>query len=224
MANPSAAWKAGHPWASVYDFFVEREPLARVAGRLAFGTDTRLLYRAIDSVAELPEGSAVLDIPVGGGVALRGLKPGQKIRYVAADISPDMLERTEKAARERGVEDQVELRDADVEKLPFDDGEFDLVLSFAGLHCFPRPRLAVLEIARVLKPGGHFTGSVFLTDTGLRYKPAIAGGRLAGVMGPSGTRSDLEAWLRDAGLRSVSIDLSGAIAYFTGTKPDATRR
>ena len=49
MPNPSKAWEAGHPWATVYDFFVERESLARVAGRLAFGTDTRLLYDAMGS-------------------------------------------------------------------------------------------------------------------------------------------------------------------------------
>jgi SAM-dependent methyltransferase len=219
MANPSAAWRAGHPWATVYDFFVERETLARVAGRLAFGTDTSLLYDAIDAVGELPEGSAVLDVPVGGGVALRGVRPGQGIRYVAADISPDMLERTENTAREHGVEDQVELREADVEKLPFEDGEFDLVQSFAGLHCFPNPRKAVLEIARVLRPGGKFRGSVFLTDRGLRYQPAIIGGRIGGVMGPSGTRGDLDAWLHDAGLQDVQIELSGAIAYFSATKP-----
>lgn len=218
MANPSAAWKAGHPWASVYDFFVERESLARVVGRLTFGTDTSLLYDAIDAVGDLPAGSAVLDIPVGGGVALRGLRRGQGIRYVAADISPDMLERTERVARERGLEDQVELREADVEKLPFGVGEFDLVQSFAGLHCFPNPRKAVLEIARVLKPGAKFTGSVFLTGTGLRYQPAIVGGRLSGVMGPSGTRADLDAWLHDAGLENVRINLSGAIAYFSATK------
>src|SRR4051794_30484435 len=219
MANPSAAWRAGHPWATVYDFFVERETLARLAGRVAFGTDTSLLYRAIDAVGELPAGSAVLDIPVGGGVALRGLQPGQGIRYVAADISPDMLERTERVARERGVEDQVELREADVEKLPFEDGEFDLVQSFAGLHCFPNPRKAVLEIARVIKPGGEFKGSVFLTDRGLRYQPAIVGGRIGGVMGPSGTHADLDGWLHDAGLQDVRIKLSGAIADFRATRP-----
>jgi ubiquinone/menaquinone biosynthesis C-methylase UbiE len=219
MPNPSASWEAGHPWASVYDFFVERESLARVAGRVAFGTDTRLLYRAIDSVGDLPEGGSVLDIPTGGGVALRGVKPGQGIRYVAADISPDMLRRTEQVARERGVEDQVELRSADVEQLPFDDGEFDLVISFAGLHTFPRPRVAVLEMARVLRPGGQVTGSVFLTGTSVRYLPVIVGGRLAGLMGPSGTRAELEAWLRDAGLRNVRIEVSGAIGYFTATKP-----
>jgi ubiquinone/menaquinone biosynthesis C-methylase UbiE len=220
MANPSAAWKAGHPWASVYDFVVERESLARVAGRLAFGTDTRLLYRAIDSVGELPEGSAVLDIPTGGGVALRGLRPGQGIRYVAADISPQMLERARRVAHERGVEDQVELSSADVERLPFDDGEFDLCISFAGLHCFPDPRAAVHEIARVVRPGGRFTGSVFLTGTGVRYMPAVVGGRIAGVMGPSGTRTDLDDWLHDAGFREVRIELSGAVGYFAATKPE----
>jgi SAM-dependent methyltransferase len=219
MANPSAQWEAGHPWASVYDFFVERERLARVAGRVAFGTDTRLLYRTIASVGELPDGSAVLDIPVGGGVALKGLMPSDRVRYVAADISPEMLERTRRVARERGVEDQVELVRADVEQLPFEDGEFDVCLSLAGLHCFPDPEAAVHEIARVVKPGGRFVGSVFLTGTGLRYVPGIVGGRLAGVMGPSGSREDLDRWLHDAGFRGVRIDLSGAIGYFTATKP-----
>jgi ubiquinone/menaquinone biosynthesis C-methylase UbiE len=218
MANPSTAWEAGHPWASVYDFFVERESLARVAGRVAFGTDTRLLYRAIDAVRDLPDGSAVLDIPTGGGVALRGLEPGQDIRYVAADIAPEMLARTQRVARERGL-DQVEVQSADVENLPFEDGEFDLVQSFAGLHCFPNPRKAVLEIARVVKPGGQFNGSVFLTGTGLRYVPAIVGGRMSGVMGPSGSRSDLDGWLHEAGFQNVRIEMSGAIGYFTAGKP-----
>lgn len=217
--NPSAAWKAGHPWAAVYDFFVERESLARVVGRLAFGTDTRLLYDAIASVGELPAGSTVLDIPTGGGVALRGLRPGQGIRYVAADISPEMLGRAERAAREWRVEDQVELRAADVERLPFEDGEFDLCLSFAGLHCFPDPRAAAVEIGRVVRPGGRFMGSAFLTGTGLRYTPGIVGGRLAGLMGPSGSRADLDDWLHDAGFRQVRIELSGAIGYFDATKP-----
>jgi SAM-dependent methyltransferase len=220
MANPSAAWAAGHPWSAVYDFFVERESLARVAGRLAFGTDTGLLYDAIDSIGELQAGSSVLDIPTGGGVALRGIRPGQGIHYVAADISPDMLDRARRVASERGVEDQVEFETADVERLPFGVGEFDLVISFAGLHCFPRPRVAVLEIARVLRGGGDFAGSVFLTGTSIRYVPAIVAGRAAGVMGPSGSRADLEGWLRDAGLRNVRIEVSGAIAYFRATKPE----
>jgi SAM-dependent methyltransferase len=219
MVNPSAAWKAGHPWSYVYDYFVERESLARVVGQVAFGTDTRLLYEAIDSLGALPDSSAVLDIPVGGGVALRGIDPDQDVRYVAADISPAMLARTERVAKERGLERQVELVSADVEDMQFADGEFDLCVSFAGLHCFPHPAAAVKEIARVLKPGGRFRGSVFLTGTGVRYVPAIMGGRAAGVMGPSGSRDDLERWLRDAGFEDVKIELSGAIGYFDAKQP-----
>ena len=218
MSGVSANWRRGHPWAAVYDFFVERETLSRPAGRLLFGTDTRLLYRSFAAIEHVPAGGAVLDIPCGGGVALRGLQPGHDVRYVAADIAPDMLERTARAARERGLA-QVETRTADVEDLPFDDGEFDLCLSFAGLHCFPHPDVATREIARVLKPGGRFVGSVFLTDGGIRYGPLVVLGRAAGVMGPSGGRDDLERWLARAGLRSPRIERSGAIAYFSATRP-----
>ena len=218
MSGVSANWRRGHPWAAVYDFFVERETLSRPVAKLLFGTDTQLLYRGLNAVDEVPGGSAILDIPCGGGVALRALRPDKDVRYVAADIAPAMLERTAQVARQRGL-DQVETRAADVETLPFADGEFDLCISFAGLHCFPHPDRAAREIARVLAPGGRFTGSVFITDGGIRYEPMVALGRLAGVMGPSGKRADLERWLAEAGLVDAEVELSGAIAYFTATRP-----
>jgi SAM-dependent methyltransferase len=202
-----------HPWASVYDFFVEREALSRSAGRLIFGTDTRLLYDQFAAIGKVPDFGSVLDIPCGGGVALRGLRADQDVRYVAADISPAMLERTASVAADRGL-DQVELQIADVEALPFADREFDLILSFAGLHVFPRPAVAVREIARCLAPGGLFTGSVFLTDGGVRYLPLRAAGRAAGLMGPSGSAADIRRWLLAAGLTGVELRRSGAIGYF----------
>jgi SAM-dependent methyltransferase len=209
----SANWRRGHPWAAVYDFFVEREALSRPVGKVVFGTDTRLLYDGMRAIDDVPDRGAVLDIPCGGGVALRALSPARRIRYVAADIAPGMLSRAEHVAEERGL-DQVEPRLADVEDLPFADGEFDLCLSFAGLHCFPRPDVATREIGRTLKPGGRFVGSVFLTDGGLRYRPMVLFGRTAGVMGPSGGLRDLERWLDDAGFEDARIERSGAIAYF----------
>src|SRR5258708_624972 len=60
-----------HPWASVYDFFVEREALSRLLGRLLFGTDARLLYDQLDAIAAVPDGGSILDIPCGGGVRAR---------------------------------------------------------------------------------------------------------------------------------------------------------
>ena len=89
------------------------------------------------------------------------------------------------AARERGVDDQVEPRIADVGDLPFEDGSFDLVVSFTGLHCFPDPARAVVEMVRVLRPGGVITGSALLNDSGIQHEPIRRAGRLAG---PARTR------------------------------------
>jgi SAM-dependent methyltransferase len=49
---------------------------------------------------------------------------------------------------------------ADATRLPFRSGTFDLVTSFDMLQCVHDDASAVREIARVLKPGGHFVGSV----------------------------------------------------------------
>jgi ubiquinone/menaquinone biosynthesis C-methylase UbiE len=217
MSGVSANWARGHPWSAVYDFFVERESLSRPIGQLLFGTDTRLLYERMRAVDDVPDGGSVLDIPCGGGVALRALSPGRQIHYIAADIAPDMLVRTEQVAHELDL-DQVETDIADVENLQYPDGKFDLCLSFAGLHCFPHPDVATREIARVLKPGGRFVGSVFLRDGGIRYEPMALLGRLAGVMGPSGGLRDLQRWIDDAGFSESRIDRSGAIAYFDAVR------
>ena len=203
----------------MYDFFVEREALSRPLGRLLFGTDARLLYDQLDAIAAVPDGGSILDIPCGGGVALRGLRPQQDVRYVAADVSETMLARTARVAAARGLA-QVRYELADVAALPFADGEFDLILSFAGLHVFPRPAAAVREIGRCLAPGGRFAGSVFLTDGGLRYVPLLASARAAGLMGPSGGAADVRRWLLAAGLTGVTLRRSGAIGYFeAGREP-----
>ena len=152
LPNVSDVWRRDPPWAAIYSSGVGNEPLARVVGRVFWGTDVGLLYRAASVIGEQPDGAAVLDVPCGGGVALRGLRREQRVRYVAADIAEAMLERTGREAERRGLR-QVELRRADVEELPFADGEFDLCVSFTGLHCFPHPRRAIGELGRVVRPG-----------------------------------------------------------------------
>ncbi len=209
----SDVWRGDHPWATFYDFMVEHERIGGTLWKLGGGTDLRLLYAAADEIAALPAGAAVLDVPCGGGVALRGLRPSQDVRYVAADISPAMLRRTAQNAARRGL-DQVECVEADVEHLPFGDGAFDLVVSFTGLHCFPRPGAAVAELGRVLRDGGVLTGSALLNDSGVQYTPMRVAGRTSGLLGPSGTVPELRRWLQDAGFADVRVTRSGALTYF----------
>ncbi|UUZ60814.1 class I SAM-dependent methyltransferase [Nocardioides sp. B-3] len=158
------AWDEDPLWAKFYPLMVEHPAIGKPLWRLGLGSDITRLYAAAREIAELPDGARVLDVPVGGGVALRGLRPGGNVDYVAADISQAMLDRALDVARRRGVEGRVTTAIADVGALPFEDESFDLVVSLTGLHVFPDPRPAIREMVRVLRPGAVITGSSLFTD------------------------------------------------------------
>jgi SAM-dependent methyltransferase len=218
MSTVSEEWQRDHPWAVVYRRLSRTPLVAWPVGHLAFGLDVRELDEPLALNAQVPAGGAILDVPCGPGNALRGLAPGQDVRYVAADISPAMLARTAQVAAESGL-GQVQTREADVEDLEFSDGEFDLVLTLLGLHCVPDPARAVAEMGRVLKPGGVLAGTIFLTDGGLRYWGVRQGGRALGVLGPSGGMDDLRRWLGDAGLEVQEAVRLGTLARFRALRP-----
>jgi SAM-dependent methyltransferase len=211
-------WSDDPLWGSFYDWTVEHPRAGRAIWAAGIQSDLGLLYSAAGEIGWQPAGFRVLDVPCGGGVAVRGLRPGQGVDYVAADISQKMLDRTARVAREHGVADQVTTQVADVEALPFEAESFDLVVSFTGLHCFPDPARAVVEMARVLRRGGVITGSALLNDTGLRFEPMRRAGRLAGLLGPGCTSDQVQRWLARQGVSDVTIDVSGAIAYFRGVR------
>ncbi len=75
---------------------------------------------------------------------------------VGVDHSPDMLAiAEEKLAGSRGA-GKYELMTADVRSLPFPAAEFDCVTCQGLLHHLEDIRPCILELVRVLKPGGFF--------------------------------------------------------------------
>ena len=220
MPDLRERWRTGWLEATVYDSVIERELFARLLGRLVWGIDAGAFFRELSRLGDEPDGTAILDVPCGGGVAFRGLRPEQHLRYVAADLSPVMLERGGAEAKRRGI-DWIEFAEADVEALPFDDATFDLCVTYTGLHCFPDPARAVGEMARVLRPGGELRGTAVLTGAGLRQDAAVRMMRLAGLFGPSGTLAELKSWLAAAGVAEVSAQRDGALGYFSGRRDDS---
>jgi len=214
-------WHEDPLWSYVYPWLVEHERVGGAAWRVGTGSDLTLMRETAAEIGTMPRGARVLDVPTGSGVALRGLRPGQGIGYVAADISPTMLGRTRAAATRLGVADQVTTIVADVVALPFADASFDLVVSLTGLHCFPDPRLAIDEMVRVLAPGAVITGSSLFTDTGRRYEWLRRVGTRAGILGPMCSTGDAVAWMRDAGCDDVELTLHGGLGYFRARKADA---
>jgi ubiquinone/menaquinone biosynthesis C-methylase UbiE len=111
----------------------------------------------VDMVAELGLVSGrVLDVGTGPGwipieLALR--KPGWEIW--AVDASEDMLAQARRHAAEAGVADRVHFVHGDATRLPFEAGEFDVVLSHFMLHHIERPGILFDELARVVRGGGR---------------------------------------------------------------------
>ena len=70
-------------------------------------------------------------------------------RVVASDISLGAARRTRERARRYGLDITPVV--ADVERLPFADGSFDVVLVHDGLHHLERPQVGLVEMARVAR-------------------------------------------------------------------------
>jgi SAM-dependent methyltransferase len=103
------------------------------------------------SYAAITPGMRVLDAGCGTGVvAITAARLGAIVS--ALDLTPQLLDRARENARLAQV--QVDWHEGDVEKLPFQDGEFDAVLSQFAHMFAPRPEVATAELLRVLKPGG----------------------------------------------------------------------
>ncbi|MEP7048547.1 MAG: class I SAM-dependent methyltransferase [Ilumatobacteraceae bacterium] len=125
---------------------------------------------------------AILDLGCGIGFwtaefAMRGLSG-----LVAADLTEGALELT--AARLQLVGGTAELRCENAEELHFADESFDHVNCQGVIHHTPNPERAVAEIARILRPGGTASISVYYRSPLLRVWGQLGWvGRLVSRMG-----------------------------------------
>jgi len=106
-------------------------------------------------VANLRQGDRVLDIAAGTGDLALAFAPevGRTGQVVHTDINEAML----RVGRDRLIDAGVILPTVvcDAERLPFQEGYFDLVSVAFGLRNMTRKEAALSEMCRVLRPGGR---------------------------------------------------------------------
>jgi ubiquinone/menaquinone biosynthesis C-methylase UbiE len=84
----------------------------------------------------------VLDVGAGAGnAAIPAAMMGARV--IASDLTPEMFDAGRRQAADRGVE--LEWVEADVENLPFADGEFDVVMSCLGAMFAPHHQASADE-------------------------------------------------------------------------------
>lgn len=158
-----------------------RQQAAWATGDYAvIGTTLQLVGEQLAEACDIGWDQRVLDVAAGNGNAtLAAARRGAQVTstdYVAA-----LLDRgAERLAAERlGAT----MRVADAEALPFDDGEFDAVVSTFGVMFAPDQPKAAAELVRVCRPGGRiglanwtpdsFIGRLFKTMG--RHQPPPSG-------------------------------------------------
>ena len=118
----------------------------------SFGTKHSIDRSAVRRLP-IQSGSLILDLCTGSGdiaIAMASLHPD--IRVIGVDASPAMLR---VAAQKAGpLLDRIEFVKGDALALPYSEGNFDgAVISF-GLRNLTSLRAGLMEMARVVKPGG----------------------------------------------------------------------
>jgi len=117
---------------------------------------------------EISAGSIVLEVAAGTGVV--SLRLAEKAGHVyALDISQAMVTEAKKKAGGKNLEN-IELLVDDAYELPFESGKFDAVICSNALHNMKDPATPLMEMRRVLKPGGRVFTPTFCHGEGLKSR------------------------------------------------------
>ncbi|MBI3001932.1 MAG: metalloregulator ArsR/SmtB family transcription factor [Deltaproteobacteria bacterium] len=164
--------------------------------------DARVSSLAIEKL--VPPNLTVADIGCGtGSLSLELARLAKKV--IAVDLSREMIRQANRVARERASQNIV-FRLGDAEKLPLEDRSVDAAFCVLVLHFLEQPAKAVLELCRILRPGGPVI-LVDLVPHGQEWMREEMAHRWLGF-----ERSAVEAWLRAGGVPQVEYELTGAYA------------
>lgn len=107
--------------------------------------------------AVIKTGDAVLDLGSGAGndcFVARAIV-GESGRVTGIDFTEAMIDKARATNAKQGFTNVVFVQ-GDIENMPFEDNQFDVIVSNCVLNLVPDKQKAFSEMYRVLKPGGHF--------------------------------------------------------------------
>jgi demethylmenaquinone methyltransferase/2-methoxy-6-polyprenyl-1,4-benzoquinol methylase len=120
---------------------------------LSLGIHKGWRRKAVDLLRE-SKPLLILDIATGtGDFAIEAVKLSPK-KVTGVDISEGMLKYGREKVKKLNLEETIELKSGDSEKLPFSDNTFDAITVGFGVRNFEHLEKGLSSMLRVLKPGG----------------------------------------------------------------------
>lgn len=155
-------------------------------------------------LAEVRPGQRVLDLAAGtGNAAIPAAAIGAEV--TALDITSRLLAVAVERAADVGL--TITGVEGDAQALPFEDADFDCVVSCVGVQFCVDQDAAAREAARVCRPGGRIA-LIAWTPEGFIGQVLAAVGRAVGAVAPSPL-----AWGRESGVRELFAGQVSEIAF-----------
>ena len=127
------------------------------------------------SFVQIKDGWTMLDIGCGGGATLqRLLKRSKGACVYGIDISEESVAKAKKV-NAKVLDKQVFVCQGSAEKLPYEDGEFNLVTAVETVYFWPDLPDCLQEVKRVLKPRGKFVIMVEVVDRNSMWTNVVEG-------------------------------------------------
>jgi arsenite methyltransferase len=160
------------------------------------------------AIAGLKPGETVLDLGSGGGLDcfLAARQIGPEGRAIGVDMTPDMVSKARRAARDAGYHN-VEFRLGEIEHLPVADGTVDIILSNCVINLSPNKQSVFNEAFRVLRSGGRLAISDVVAVRPLPETLRADTGAYCSCVSGAALVSDVEQMLCDAGFSEVRVDI-----------------
>ena len=180
-------------------------PDAAVLASLGCGNPT--------AVAELREGETVLDLGSGGGidVILSARRVGPTGIAYGLDMTDEMLALARRNAAEAGVRN-VHFLKGHIEAIPLPAESVDVIISNCVINLSVDKPAVLLEMARVLAPGGRIGISDVVAEDRLSPQERAARGSYVGCIAGALSKGEYEQGLAAAGFQDVSVVFTHAVA------------
>jgi SAM-dependent methyltransferase len=165
------------------------------------------------AVAELLEGETVLDLGSGGGidVILSAKRVGPTGTAYGLDMTDEMLALARRNAADAGVANVHFLKGV-IEEIPLPADSVDVVISNCVINLSVDKPAVLIEIARVLKPGGRVGVADVVAEDRLTPEQRAERGSYVGCIAGALSKSEYIAGLEAAGFEEVSVDFTHEVA------------
>jgi ubiquinone/menaquinone biosynthesis C-methylase UbiE len=165
------------------------------------------------AVAELNEGESVLDLGSGGGidVILSAKRVGPTGVVYGLDMTDAMLALARQNVRQAGVSNVHFLKGV-IEQIPLPAESVDVVISNCVINLSVDKPTVLLEMARVLKPGGRIGISDVVAEDRLTPEQQLERGSYVGCIAGALSLSEYTGGLEEAGFEDVSVEFTHEVA------------